>query len=98
MLIGLVAPIGMTLGASGAIYALLLGYAMMFPDRIIMPLFPPIPMKAKYAVIVFGVMALFLGMTGGGGIAHFAHLGGMLGGWLMLRFWRGQAPFSRRRF
>lgn len=86
-----------TVGASGALFALLLGFGMLFPNRIIMPLFPPIPMKAKVFVAVFGALELVFGFTGGGGIAHFAHLGGMLGGFLMIRYWRGQAPFSRRR-
>jgi membrane associated rhomboid family serine protease len=63
----------------------------------IMPLFPPIPMKAKVFVAVFGALELVFGVTGGSGIAHFAHLGGMLGGFLMIRYWRGQAPFGRRR-
>jgi membrane associated rhomboid family serine protease len=85
-----------TVGASGALYALLLGFGMLFPNRMIMLLIPPIPMKAKYFVAVFGVIALVLGLTGGGGVAHFAHLGGMLGGFLMLRYWRGQSPFGRR--
>jgi membrane associated rhomboid family serine protease len=70
---------------------------MLFPNRTIMPLFPPIPMKARTFVMVFGGLELLLGVTGGTGVAHFAHLGGMLGGFLMIRFWRGQAPFSRRR-
>jgi membrane associated rhomboid family serine protease len=87
-----------TVGASGALYGLLLAYAMMFPNRTIMPLFPPIPMKAKVFVALFGGLELFMGVTGtASGIAHFAHLGGMLGGWLMLRFWRGQPPFKPRR-
>jgi membrane associated rhomboid family serine protease len=54
-------------------------------------------MKARTFVMVFGGLELLLGVTGGTGVAHFAHLGGMLGGFLMIRFWRGQAPFSRRR-
>jgi membrane associated rhomboid family serine protease len=86
-----------TVGASGALFALLLGFGMLFPNRIIMPLFPPIPMKAKVFVAVFGGLELLFGLTGGSGIAHFAHLGGMLGGFLMIRFWRGKGPFSRRR-
>lgn len=86
-----------TVGASGALFALLLGFGMLFPNRIIMPLFPPIPMKAKVFVAVFGALELIFGFIGGGGVAHFAHLGGMLGGFLMIRYWRGQAPFSRRR-
>jgi membrane associated rhomboid family serine protease len=86
-----------TVGISGGLFGLLLAFGMMFPNRIIMPLFPPIPMKAKVFVAVFGALELFLGVGGRDGIAHFAHLGGMLGGWLMIRFWRGQAPFGRRR-
>jgi membrane associated rhomboid family serine protease len=85
-----------TVGASGALFALLLGYGMLFPNRTIMPLFPPIPMKAKTFVAVFGALELVLGVLGSGGIAHFAHLGGMLGGFLMIRYWRGQPPFGRR--
>ena len=86
-----------TVGASGATFGLLLAFGMLFPNRIIMPLFPPIPMKAKYFVAIFGALELIFGVTGGSGIAHFAHLGGMLGGFLMIRYWRGQAPFGRRR-
>ena len=93
MLIGSLVP---TVGASGALFALLLGFGMLFPNRIIMPLFPPIPMKAKIFVAVFGALELVLGFMGGGGVAHFAHLGGMLGGFLIIRFWRGQSPFGRR--
>lgn len=85
-------------GASGGIYGLLLAYAMMFPNRIIMPLFPPIPMKVKYYVLGFGLLELYLSWHDTtSGIAHFAHLGGMLGGWLMIRYWRGQPPFKSRR-
>lgn len=86
-----------TVGASGALFAMLLAYGMLFPNRTIMPLFPPIPMKAKTFVLVFGGLELLLGLSGASGVAHFAHLGGMLGGWLMIRYWRGQSPFSRRR-
>jgi membrane associated rhomboid family serine protease len=93
MLVGLVVVSGPTIGASGALFGLLLAFGMLFPDRIIMPLFPPIPMKAKYFVALFGGLELVMGVFGGSGIAHFAHLGGMLGGWLMIRFWRGQTPF-----
>ncbi len=85
-----------TVGASGGLFGLLLAFGMMFPERTIMPLFPPIPMKAKVFVAVYGGIELFLGVTGtSSGVAHFAHLGGMLGGWLMLRYWRGQPPFKR---
>jgi membrane associated rhomboid family serine protease len=86
-----------TVGASGGTFGLLLAFGMTFPNRIIMPLFPPIPMKAKFFVAIFGGIELFMGVTGvGAGIAHFAHLGGMLGGWLMMRYWRGQPPFGKR--
>jgi membrane associated rhomboid family serine protease len=93
-LLGSVYP---TVGASGGLFGLLLAYAMMFPNRIIMPLFPPIPMKAKVFVAVYGALELYLGVRGTqSGVAHFAHLGGMLGGYLMIRYWRGQPPFGRR--
>ncbi len=99
MLVSLIGiPMGPTVGASGALYGLLLAFGVMFPERIIMPLFPPIPMKAKIFVMVFGGIALLSGIfSPTGGVAHFAHLGGMLGGWLMIRYWRGQAPFPSRR-
>ena len=87
-----------TVGASGGLFGLLLAYAMTFPNRIIVPLIPPIPMKAKYFVALYGGLELFFGVTGTqSGIAHFAHLGGMLGGFLMIRYWRGAPPFGRRR-
>jgi membrane associated rhomboid family serine protease len=87
---------GPTVGASGALFGLLLAFGMMFPNRMIMPLFPPIPMKAKIFVAIFGALELFLGVTGTQqGVAHFAHLGGMLGGFLMIRYWQGRSPFGR---
>ncbi|MBC7940935.1 MAG: rhomboid family intramembrane serine protease [Chitinophagaceae bacterium] len=86
-----------TVGASGGLFALLLAFGMLFPNRIIMPLFPPIPMKARTFVIVFGVIELVLGYFDRSGVAHFAHLGGMVGGYLMIRFWRGDPPFGSRR-
>jgi len=88
-----------TVGASGGLFGLLLAFGMLFPNRIIMPLFPPIPMKARTFVFVFGAIELLLGLNGSieVGVAHFAHLGGMLGGFLMIRYWRGQTPFSRKR-
>jgi len=84
-------------GASGALFGLLLCYGMLFPNRTIMPLFPPIPMKARTFVIVFGALELVLGVYGATGVAHFAHLGGMLGAWLLLLYWRGRLPLGRRR-
>jgi len=83
-------------GFSGAIYALLLASALLFPTRTIMPLFPPIPMKMITFVIVFGVIALVMGVSGTD-YGALAHLGGMLGGWITMRYWRGQPPFSTRR-
>lgn len=85
-----------TVGASGALFGLLLAFGMLFPNRTIMPLFPPIPMKARNFVILFGGIELLLGVWGGSGIAHFAHLGGMLGGWLLIRHWRRGGPWRRR--
>lgn len=86
-----------TVGASGGVYGLLLGFGMMFPNRQIMLLIPPIPMKAKVYVLIFGALELWLGLRVSDGVAHFAHLGGMLGAFLMIRYWRGQPPFQRRR-
>jgi membrane associated rhomboid family serine protease len=86
-----------TVGASGGLFALLLAFGMLFPNRIIMPLFPPIPMKAKTFVMVFGGLELLMGLGGSTGVAHFAHLGGMVGGFLMIRYWRRQPPFGSRR-
>jgi len=87
-----------TVGASGGLFGLLIGYAMLFPNRTIVLLIPPIPMPAWMFAVLYGLLELILGVTGGqSGIAHFAHLGGMLGGWLMLRYWAGRPPFGRRR-
>ena len=78
-----------TVGASGGIYGLLLGFAMMFPQRRVMLLFPPIPMPAWLFAILFAGLELYLGVTGtASGIAHFAHLGGMVGGFLVMRYWK----------
>ena len=80
-----------TVGASGGVFGLLLAYAMLFPHAKVMLLFPPIPMRAPVFAIVYGVIELFLGVTGTQeGVAHFAHLGGMLGGFLLLSSWRGR--------
>jgi membrane associated rhomboid family serine protease len=77
-----------TIGASGAVFGILLAFGMMFPERYIMLLIPPIPIKAKYFVAIFGGIELFFGVTGTrSGIAHFAHLGGMIVGFLLIRYW-----------
>ena len=77
-----------TVGASGALFGLLLSFGMLFPNRIIVPLIPPIPMKAKYFVAIFGGIELLLGLETRSSVAHFAHLGGILGAWLLIRHWR----------
>lgn len=77
-----------TLGASGAVYGILLAFGMMFPNRRIMLLFPPIPLKAKYFVAIFGVIELISGLSrANSGVAHFAHLGGMVVGFILIKYW-----------
>lgn len=83
-----------TVGASGGVFGLLLAYAMLFPHQRIMPLFPPIPMKAWVFALGYGVLELVLGITGTqSGVAHFAHLGGMAFGFFLIQYWRGRWPF-----
>jgi membrane associated rhomboid family serine protease len=78
-----------TVGASGGLMGILLAYAMAYPNQTIMLLIPPIPMKAKYFVILFALASVYFGVSGSmGGIAHFAHLGGMLFGFIMLQYWK----------
>ena len=87
-----------TLGASGGVYGLLLAFGMYFPQQRIMLLFPPIAMPAWVAVTGYAVLELVLGVTGTQqGVAHFAHLGGMLGAFVMIQWRRGKPPFPRRR-
>ena len=77
------------LGASGAIYGVLLAYAMLYPDSVLTLIFPPVSMKAKWFVLIFAGIELLTGIIGSqDGIAHFAHLGGMLFGWLMIAYWK----------
>ncbi len=78
-----------TLGASGAIYGVLIGFAMLYPQARLILIFPPIPVKAKWLVIIFVAIELVFSINGiQDGVAHFAHLGGMLFGWLLIRWWR----------
>jgi membrane associated rhomboid family serine protease len=127
-LTGSMAP---TIGASGAIYGLLLAYALMFPKRqfdlvgflpMVLLMIPgqifytlgialyvamlvnrqAIPIRPMFVsalpmVLIFGALELFMGVYQQSSVAHFAHLGGMVGAWLMIRFWRGQTPFPSRR-
>ncbi len=77
-----------TVGASGAVFGILLAFGMLFPNTQLMLLFPPIPIKAKYFVIGYGVLELYLGFAqSGSNVAHFAHLGGMLFGYFMIKYW-----------
>ncbi len=81
-------PSAPTVGASGAVFGILLAFGMMFPNRQIFLLFPPIPIKAKIFVVIFGALALFSGVLGlQAGVAHFAHLGGMVVGFFLIRYW-----------
>lgn len=78
-----------TVGASGAVFGLLLAFGMMYPNATISLIFPPISMKAKWFVIIYGVLELLLGVSGSmDSVAHFAHLGGMFWGWLLMLWWR----------
>lgn len=77
-----------TVGASGAVFGILLGFGMLFPNTQLMLLFPPIPIKAKYFVIGYGLIELYLGFAQpGSNVAHFAHIGGMLFGYLLIKYW-----------
>jgi len=85
-----------TVGASGGIFGLLLAYGVYFPNRTVVLLFPPVPLPARLFVILYAILELYLGVTGTQeGVAHFAHLGGMLGAWLLIQRWRGRPPFRR---
>jgi membrane associated rhomboid family serine protease len=80
-----------SIGASGGVFGLLLAYAIYFPRNRIMLLFPPIPMPARVFVLVYAGLELFFGVTGTQeGVAHFAHLGGLVGGFVLLQFWRAR--------
>ncbi|MEY3850002.1 MAG: hypothetical protein RJA38_443 [Bacteroidota bacterium] len=77
-------------GASGAVFGVLLGFGMLFPNTELMLLFPPIPLKAKYFVMIYGAIEFYLAMrqTAGDNVAHYAHLGGMIFGYLLLKYWQ----------
>jgi membrane associated rhomboid family serine protease len=78
-----------TVGASGAVFGVLLAFGVLFPNTQLMIIFPPIPIKAKYFVLIYGVLELVLAFSQPGShVAHFAHVGGMLFGYLLILYWR----------
>ena len=80
----------LTVGASGAIYGILMGYAMLYPDSRLTLLFPPVSMKAKWFVLIFAGIELLLGISNNpaDNVAHFAHLGGLVFAFLLIMFWK----------
>lgn len=87
-----------TIGASGAIFGLLLAFGMLYPKEKMFLIFLPIPVPAWLFVIGYAVVELVLGVTGTqAGVAHFAHLGGMVGGYVMIEYWRGKLPWKPQR-
>ncbi|HUD42566.1 MAG TPA: rhomboid family intramembrane serine protease [Dokdonella sp.] len=87
-----------TVGASGGVMGLLLAFGMMYPQARVMALLIPVPMPAWLFVILYGVMELIFGITRTqSGVAHFAHLGGMVVGWVLIQYWRGRLPIKPRR-
>ena len=100
---GLIVPMAqylnmwVTVGASGAVYGILLAFAMNFPNERLFVMPFPFPIKAKYFVLIFGAIELFTGVTGvGGNIAHFAHLGGLIFGYLLMMYWRKRRTLYSR--
>lgn len=81
---------GVTIGASGAVFGILLAFGLMHPNERLMLLIPPIPIKAKYFVMAYGALELFQGLAVSDNVAHFAHLGGMLFGAILLYYWRAK--------
>lgn len=94
-----------TVGASGAIYGVIIAYALLFPQSRLTLIFPPVTLNARTMVIVFAAIELFTGIGNlkgigiAGGVAHFAHLGGMLFGWMLMKYWRDKGTlFDRENF
>lgn len=79
-----------TVGASGAVFGILLAFGMLFPNARLMLLIPPVPIKAKYMVMIYGALELYLGISNNpaDNVAHFAHLGGMLFGFILIKMWK----------
>jgi len=85
-----------TIGASGGVFGLLLGFGLTFPNERLLLIFPPVALQAKWFVLIYGIIELWAGVTGTeAGVAHFAHLGGMLFGFLLLLYWRRHPPGYR---
>jgi membrane associated rhomboid family serine protease len=91
---------GVTVGASGAVFGVLLAFGMLFPDMELRLLFPPIPIKAKYLVIIYGAIELFAAILPqqGDNVAHFAHLGGMIFGYLLIKYWSSKGIGKYQQF
>ena len=89
-----------TLGASGAVFGILLAFGMLFPNAPLFIMFIPVPVKAKYFVFFYGLMELFLGVShfSGDSVAHFAHLGGMFFGYFLIRYWKKKDAKNGRYF
>jgi membrane associated rhomboid family serine protease len=84
-----------TIGASGSVFGILLAFGMLFPNTQLMLLFPPIPIKAKYFVIIYGLIELTMGIRGSemDNVAHWAHLGGMLFGFILIKYWKNRGIY-----
>ncbi len=89
-----------TVGASGAVFGILLAFGMLFPNAPLFIMFIPVPVKAKYFVFFYGLMELFLGVShfSGDSVAHFAHLGGMFFGYFLIRYWKKKDAKNGRYF
>ena len=86
-----------TVGASGGVFGILLAFGLRYPNQYILLLIPPVPIKAKYFVLIYAAVELYFGISGTqAGVAHFAHLGGMFAGLLLILYWRGKLPVKPR--
>ena len=88
----------LVVGASGAVYAILMAFAMIFPNQPMYIIPFPMPIKTKWVIIGYIVIELYLGVTGNDGVAHFAHLGGMIFGFLLIMYWKKKGTFHGRHF
>ena len=96
-LFGIIPPYSMTIGASGAVYGILLAFGMTFPNERLFIIPIPFPIKAKYFVMLYALLEIFQGLGSSDGVAHFAHLGGMLFGLLLILYWKNQMNRQRYR-